>query len=429
MPLAEAGVVDAPAEVEAAAPGSFDVTFGDGGLLVLDMVGRAVSIDVRPSQHLVIAGDVEGQDGGYPAVLQTDQHGNPDVSFGDSGVVTFSESRQAAAAARGSLAETWMLTRPASGEDSGIGYVTHLTPNGIDDRGSFQISPTTCPIVVPYDLAMWFTRADIVGVCALGPPPQPSVSVLDLIVYGFGTTHGSGFRGPLTPNVDGGFRYSLADAIGHQSAGDIIVAGVTWLDGDADGELTLVRLAHVDYDPSFGTNAVAAPAVGRARFGETALAIAPDDAIFVAFVRTSITGQSGPDASAAENRIAVAKLSANGQLDTTFGASGLALGPAAQGTTSLGNVQRRPDGKLVVAGSLDERTDAGGPLGGNKRMFVYQFDANGSLDTAFGSDGAVYSTGPRDEGREIAITPTGKLVVAGSVEQPTARWAVWQLNP
>lgn len=105
--------------------------------------------------------------------------------------------------------------------------------------------------------------------------------------------------------------------------------------------------------------------------------------------------------------LAVVKYDATGRLDPAFGDGGTT-------TATIGNTARgyalavQPDGKIVVAGSQDD------PVQGINYA-VARFDAKGARDPGFGKDGIVTTSfgSPADVGRDVALQADGKIVVAG----------------
>src|SRR5438128_1545987 len=89
-------------------------------------------------------------------------------------------------------------------------------------------------------------------------------------------------------------------------------------------------------------------------------------------------------------------------LDRTFGTGGKV-------TTDFGlddearAVALQSDGKIVVAGGF-----------GGAFFALARYNANGTLDTSFGSEGRVFTNfGGRDGARALALQADGKIVVAG----------------
>ncbi len=100
----------------------------------------------------------------------------------------------------------------------------------------------------------------------------------------------------------------------------------------------------------------------------------------------------------------VVRLKADGTLDPSFDVDGKSKVPF--GFMQDGLLQ--PDGKIVVAGSALEPALPG-------YNFVYRFNTDGSLDTAFGNGGmAAIRIGDGDAYvRAVTLQPDGKIVVAG----------------
>ncbi len=106
----------------------------------------------------------------------------------------------------------------------------------------------------------------------------------------------------------------------------------------------------------------------------------------------------------------------NEALDTTFGAIGQANVEVAGGSASANALALQPDGKIVIAGSTGE-----GPLGYD--AMVWRLEANGgtvvtnsALDPSFGNAGAAAIGGAGVFARAAAVElqPDGKILVAGS---------------
>jgi len=112
---------------------------------------------------------------------------------------------------------------------------------------------------------------------------------------------------------------------------------------------------------------------------------------------------------------AVFRYNADGTLDTTFGQSGFGVLTIPNGTGQLYSVALQPDGKIVASGT--------GKIQGNYQALVVRLNADGSMDTSFGTGGIVLidpSTGD-DNGFAVAVQPDGKIVTAGNAQpNPTS---------
>ena len=111
--------------------------------------------------------------------------------------------------------------------------------------------------------------------------------------------------------------------------------------------------------------------------------------------------------------MALARFNTDGSLDTTFGNAGLV-------TLDLDvfdyafDVIQQADGKLVVAGATNSTNEL---VGTGKATFA-RFNANGSLDTSFGSGGSVlvdFGSELQSRADSLAQQANGMLVAVGTV--------------
>jgi uncharacterized delta-60 repeat protein len=109
------------------------------------------------------------------------------------------------------------------------------------------------------------------------------------------------------------------------------------------------------------------------------------------------------------------RYNADGTLDTTFGVNGFVVhGNAAGGfgDDSGKAIALDPSGRIVVAGRSRNR-------GGDSDMVIWRYNADGSPDTTFGTNGIVLyggfiGTDLLASGNAIALDSSGRIVVAGN---------------
>ena len=116
--------------------------------------------------------------------------------------------------------------------------------------------------------------------------------------------------------------------------------------------------------------------------------------------------------------MAVARYFSNGALDGSFGQGGIVKTDWSKGTgyNYIESVALQPDGKILAAGSSK--------VGNNSwRFAVVRYNADGTLDTTFGSKGiasAIIYNNPSDWVSNIAyaltVQPNGKIVAVGSAK-------------
>lgn len=102
------------------------------------------------------------------------------------------------------------------------------------------------------------------------------------------------------------------------------------------------------------------------------------------------------------------RYNSNGTLDSTFGSSGKVVTPLRSGYEYATALVIQPDGKLVLAGYCPR-------TGGNNDFCALRYNANGTLDVSFGTNGTVITSvaGVDDRATALLVQPDGKIVVAG----------------
>jgi uncharacterized delta-60 repeat protein len=150
-----------------------------------------------------------------------------------------------------------------------------------------------------------------------------------------------------------------------------------------------------DLDPSFGTGGTVITSFGGSDVA-SAVVVQPDGKLVVAG-RTNIAGNTV---------FALARYNPNGGLDPTFGTGGLV-------TTDFGST----DQALAVALQADGKIVTAGRRGSD--VIVARYNANGSQDTLFGSNGRVITNfGATELALTLVLQPDGKIVVAGRTNKP-----------
>jgi len=232
----------------------------------------------------------------------------------------------------------------------------------------------------------------------------------------FDMSFGSG--GLATVDFKGGEDRAMAVAVQPGTGGKILLAGSVFSNGAQFG---VVRLnPNGTLDTTFGVKAnkgkVTASPDPRAPNSVYSMAVLPDGKFVLA-------GLSGGFSTILSRSISLARFNANGTLDTTFGNKGTVLTTiTAYGNSSPSehpvNVAVDGSGRIVVSAS-DVRTT------GNRADFlVARFNANGSLDTTFGTAGTGVVTtdlasGSYDRAYALALQGDGKILVGGMASPST----------
>ena len=323
-------------------------------------VDDANAVAIQKDGRIVVGGDYNASYGGGFAVSRFTRDGRLDASFGSGGKARIDPG------AKGDAAVFAVALPPdgkivAAGRSTARAGCTYLHPCG---RG--QTLSHYAFMLVRY------TRAG-------------------LLDAGFGS--GGKVLTTLGGTVDGAFAVAL------QRDGKIVAAG-------SSGDTESARIALVRYsksgqlDTSFGSGGkvmTALATIDRA----SAVMVQPDGKIVVAGESYNY-GKNSYD-------FALVRYTANGKLDTSFGAGGKVLTSfgAKSGERAYGAVLQR-DGKIVAVGYSNAY--------GGEDVAVARYTEAGRLDANFGRGGKVVTDlgGGGDKAWAVALQRDGKIVVAGN---------------
>lgn len=216
-----------------------------------------------------------------------------------------------------------------------------------------------------------------------------------------------GAGGKVISNTSKTFKFIRAVAIQHKNK--IIVAGDS---SGRSGQQAFIGQYKEDGTPDSGFGVSGFVDVNFGPGVATAIAIQPDRKIVVA-------GTAGPD-------FGLARFNKDGSPDSSFGVGGLVtrvfFGAFDQAYGFALGLQR--DGRIIVAGEVRK--------GSQYRFALARFNADGSLDPAFGGDGKVsidLSTN-LSQALAVAVQPDGKIVAAGLTSNGDTKndFAIVRLN-
>ncbi len=183
-------------------------------------------------------------------------------------------------------------------------------------------------------------------------------------------------------------------------AGLVVLAGVLFV--------TAAAAALGKLDPGFGNAGVTvtATAPGAGDDGQNGLAIQRDGRILVG-------GSSDMGDAAGGHQWRISRYTRSGELDGAFGAGGTvttSMSSAGGFDEHVWNLALDDNGRIVAAGDAVTAT-------GGFDVALARFNADGTLDTSFGTAGKVTTAvGPgtrRDRAHDVAVLADGKILVAG----------------
>ncbi|HVQ39504.1 MAG TPA: Calx-beta domain-containing protein [Pyrinomonadaceae bacterium] len=192
--------------------------------------------------------------------------------------------------------------------------------------------------------------------------------------------------------------FDSAETMLIQPDGKIVVAGSTVFDTYKD--FALVRYnPDGSLDTGFGIGGKVTTDFNKGEDAAYGIALQSDGRIVAA------GGTGGTSFSSAD--FGLARYNTNGSLDTTFGDGGRLVTDLGNDSEQANGVAIQTDGKIVVSGyTVINNIDS--------NFALTRYNTNGTLDTAFDTDGKVTTDfGSTDTSQAVAIQTDGKIVAAG----------------
>lgn len=151
-----------------------------------------------------------------------------------------------------------------------------------------------------------------------------------------------------------------------------------------------------DLDSSFGTGGMVITTVATSQ-QPSVVVQQPDGKLLVA-------GTSG---SASNTDFTLLRYATDGSLDPSFGTGGVVFTDFDL-RDGISSIALQADGRIVAAGGT-------GPTTGNQDFALARYNADGSLDPAFGTGGKVRTalSADNDRSQGVVVLPDGKIVAAG----------------
>lgn len=199
--------------------------------------------------------------------------------------------------------------------------------------------------------------------------------------------------------------FEAVEDLAVQSDGKIVAVGTRWNPDTQEAQFLLARYRrNGSLDPTFGTGGWVTTRFGNRGTFANAVVLQGDGKIVVA--GTTGGGPTGAD-------IALARYSADGSLDTSFGIGGKVVTDFYGTHEAALAVAVQRDGRLVAAGL----TRQFGSFDANPPDFALaRYTPDGRLDISFDGDGKVvtaFTPGWSELAYDVALDPGGKIVAAG----------------
>ncbi len=155
-------------------------------------------------------------------------------------------------------------------------------------------------------------------------------------------------------------------------------------------------------DPSFGTGGLEHVPL---RLSAVGVLFEPDGKLLVLATGPALSKLQGP-------QLMVVRLNANGTLDQTYGVDGVAH----TGLWGSGAGAISADGELLVSGTTGSESTEPPPALSNLHWVIEELTSTGTLDPAFGLNGALTIAVKHASGDLLAVEPDGDIVADGVPE-------------
>ncbi len=418
--------------------GTLDTSFNQTGVVLADVnpgnpLTTIDSLALQADGKIVVAGFTSSM---LNSPTQNDftlarfnSDGSFDTTFGQAGMVVTSFGAMASASAARVLIQNDNKIvavgtfAPSSSSLGTAAALARYNPDGSLDAsfGTGGEATITFPGLVPVTVNVLALQPDgkivVAGtVSTAGNGGAQPADITDILVARYDsagnldTTFGQGGFATFALTGLG----AIANALALQSDGKIVVVGaatvsLATISAASSSEFVTARLnPDGSLDNTFGNQGLAAmpAALSVSGLGLTGVVIQPDGKI-VALGEA----QTGSNLSIQET-VAI-RYNISGSLDSSFGANGVGAAPFTNSIGESGGAVLQPDGNIVVVGAS------------NSTWGLVRFNANGSLDTSFGTVGVTAFTG---FGATVALQPDGKLIEVGRTSALSSDFAVARYN-
>ncbi|WP_263262939.1 M10 family metallopeptidase C-terminal domain-containing protein [Pseudomonas sp. RIT-PI-S] len=377
------------------------------GTVMVDLTGgdeTASSVTLQADGKILVGGYSSHIFNGYPgsegetyatrddhAVVRLNADGTLDTSFAQSGI--------AIVPAEIDTDSDYVMAVQADGKVlsahiSGGVTVERFNLDGTRDTSFGGTGTITLPVSARLEAVAITVNADgtlyLTG-SAVGQTQVAKVNANGTLVNGFGD-HGVITLHPSSDYENGNVSTNV------QPDGSILLGSWLYVGGYTDPASGI----HVQGDPVYSLQRLTADGALDTRFGDNG--VLHFDAALDLGYRSAVTVQAdGKIIVAGEggdyDAFTVLRLNADGSMDTSFGTDGKVTIPVAVGLGSSNDalaVTVQPDGHILVAGQ--------GVLNNNSDFGIIRLNADGSLDTTFGSqDGKLHLDGSSGQDRLLGV--------------------------
>ncbi|MGD0987090.1 MAG: delta-60 repeat domain-containing protein [Candidatus Sulfotelmatobacter sp.] len=320
--------------------GTLDSTFGTGGQVILS-ASSAFAVAIQSDGKILVAAPDEFGSEFVLAIFRLNTNGSLDTSFGSKGVATITATTQFFAPANGTIAllAGGKILVVAQSASLGAEVFERLLSNGTPDS-SFGTNGTAALVNAGQMLALQ-PGGEILVLAGLFPQGgavsrYETNGSVDASFGGAGQAAGFGNGGAMAV-IDSSSEFVVA--------GSLVTPPLS-LQGNTTGFLLVRYKSNGNIDTTFGTNGVTTTPFPGNLFSAAAA---------VALQSNGDTVAGGSTAAAPNNPknsdFALARYTASGTLDTTFGTNGLVTTTIGTDGSAINTLLIQSDGKILAFGN------------------------------------------------------------------------------
>ncbi len=272
---------------------------------------------------------------------------------------------------------------------NGTGYYMQDFYNNIDVINDIAVQEDNKIVAVGVSFtAAWSVEVNIIRVM---PDGLPDVD--------FGTIGVVNYAPPVT-----GYYEAHAITAIIKDDGKILVAGGVLNENFIFDFLMIQLNPDGSFDSDFGVNGISTISINQSASLAMDIAIDDNGKILLTGTVANAEGMDTP---------AVVRINANGTLDTSFGNNGVAQVPVIHYDNDFSSIYIQPDGKILASGHISIESST--PFLYYFAALVVRFNADGSFDNTFGTDGIVVhnQNGWDDEFYGMDLNDDGEIICGG----------------
>lgn len=325
--------------------GSNDNTFGTNGMVVLSPTTTSdypLDITLQPDGKILIGGYIWTGSSNDILLIRLNADGTPDNTFGTNGIVITDLGDDGEVAEAIALQDDGKIILAGYNNDRFLllRYDTNGTLDDTFGTGGMATADVGIGMCFGQDMVVQDDGRILIGGMAF--------DAMANYVFGVARFDTDGTLDPSFGNIgtalyDIGYGHDFMTAIALQSDGMIIAGGHTWLTNEPtlQYDFAAIRIdENGNLDNTFGNQGITTVNLIYGGNYVTGMVVQDDDKIILS------GNAEGPE----DYDLGMARLTADGILDTSFGTDGITVTDINKDVDQVADAALQPDGKILVAG-------------------------------------------------------------------------------